>query len=74
MYNGYMNQILPAISLHYATVFMTITVARCVMFAFLKISSIIKVESWACTYHVERILGNFDPPFPLWTLLLKSCY
>ena len=28
----------------------------------------------ACTNHVDRILGNFDPPPPMWTLLLNSCY
>ena len=24
--------------------------------------------------HVDRILGNFDLPPPIWTLLLNSCY
>ena len=27
-----------------------------------------------CTNHVDRILGIFDPPPPMWTLLLNSCY
>ena len=28
----------------------------------------------ACTNHVDRILGNFDPLPPMWTLLKNSCY
>ena len=28
----------------------------------------------AGTNHVDRILGNFDPPPPMWTILLNSCY
>ena len=28
----------------------------------------------ACRNHGERNLGNLDPPPPMWTLLLNSCY
>ena len=39
-----------------------------------KANYMVKPTQGACTNHVDRILGYFDPPPPMWTLLLNKAY